>query len=95
LDILRGNWKTEEVVLKYFSQLKTAHSSRPLSFGQKSPKKGIAMVATQTAEATISAENTRAENRVLLRDITWNVYEIILNARGERRSPLPKTTSAS
>ncbi len=45
------------------------------------------MVVTQAVEAIISVENTPAENRVVLHDISWDVYEIILNARGDRRSP--------
>jgi Uma2 family endonuclease len=45
------------------------------------------MIATHPPEATFSPINNNAENRVLLRDITWDVYEVILNARGERRSP--------
>jgi Uma2 family endonuclease len=36
---------------------------------------------------TIPFRKAAAENRVLLRDATWDVYETVLNARGEYRSP--------
>jgi Uma2 family endonuclease len=45
------------------------------------------VIAIKPVKAILSHQVVRAENRVLLRDIVWNVYEIILNARGERRSP--------
>jgi Uma2 family endonuclease len=38
-------------------------------------------------EAVLSRKTIGAESRVLLRNIAWNVYEIILNARGEYRNP--------
>ena len=44
------------------------------------------MVVKQTTEKTL-AETPHAENRVLLRDVTWQAYEAILSTRGERRSP--------
>jgi Uma2 family endonuclease len=46
-----------------------------------------AVIAINPVETDLSRKALGAENRVLLRDIAWNVYEIILNARGECRSP--------
>ncbi len=45
------------------------------------------MIATNPVETLISRKTVGAENRVLLRNIEWKVYEIILNARGEYRNP--------
>jgi Uma2 family endonuclease len=45
------------------------------------------LITTNPVKAVLSGETVKAENRVLLRNIAWNVYEIILNARGEYRSP--------
>lgn len=44
------------------------------------------MVVTQTTEKTLT-ETPHAENRILLRHVTWQAYEAILSIRGERRSP--------
>jgi Uma2 family endonuclease len=45
------------------------------------------LVATNLVKTVLSHKAVAAENRVLLRNIEWNVYEIILNARGEYRNP--------
>ncbi len=44
------------------------------------------MVVAQSIEKTLT-KVPPAENRVLLRDVTWEAYETILSIRGERRSP--------
>jgi Uma2 family endonuclease len=46
-----------------------------------------ALIAINPAKTALSRKTTGAENRVLLRNIAWDVYEVILNARGEYRSP--------
>jgi Uma2 family endonuclease len=45
------------------------------------------VIAINPVKTNLSYDASRTENRVLLRNIAWNVYEIILNARGEYRSP--------
>ncbi len=46
-----------------------------------------ALIAINTVKTVLSRKTIGAESRVLLRNIVWNVYEIILNARGEYRNP--------
>jgi Uma2 family endonuclease len=46
-----------------------------------------ALIAINPVKTVLSRKTVGAENRVLLRNIAWNVYEIILNARGEYRNP--------
>jgi Uma2 family endonuclease len=45
------------------------------------------LIAINPVKTILSNKIVGAENRVLLRNIEWSVYEIILNARGEYRNP--------
>jgi Uma2 family endonuclease len=45
------------------------------------------LVAINPVKIVLSRQTVGAESRVLLRNIEWNVYEIILNVRGEYRNP--------